>query len=264
MAPTATSDRECKSVQTCQSYEYQTIAPTATSDRVCQLKSYCANTEYISFPGNATADRECSQITDCAVGEYAYIKYTSSRDNLCLPCSDYNETDFSNSTDLVAEYEYGNMTVRYNLACQSVINNEACNEAAESIGLTSCAELGGIAGAMAGLLALGGVVFFVKKKKKWKKQKGELVQDKNVLQEMQEVEMEFVNPIMLNTESQKSQFELEQARQTAQNQEEQLRRMKEELRVYKEASQRQMVESNSPASRVKPARKKEFQGLPDP
>lgn len=82
VAPTATSDRQCKPTLQCTGEEYETQAPTPLSDRTCTALTICsANVEYASLEATPTTDRVCSiqaNVTALQVQRTAAIAKSSS------------------------------------------------------------------------------------------------------------------------------------------------------------------------------------------
>jgi hypothetical protein len=88
--PTATSDRDCRTVTTCKKdgrgvpVEYETRAPTKLVDRECTAVTQCElGATYEDLPPTATADRTCQPTTACANGNYESISATSTSDRTC-------------------------------------------------------------------------------------------------------------------------------------------------------------------------------------
>ena len=89
-APTATSDRVCQQVATCNSTEFASAQPTAVSDRECRAVSPRCDpaVQYEAAGPGSDADRDCQPLTECAWDtEYEEVGGPAYRtaDRACTP-----------------------------------------------------------------------------------------------------------------------------------------------------------------------------------
>ena len=115
-APTETSDRECSNLATCDySKEYESTAPTATTNRVCSNLATCDySKEYESTAPTATTNRVCSNLTTCDYSkEYESTAPTATSNRVCsnLATCDYSK-----------EYESTAPTATTNRECSNLID----------------------------------------------------------------------------------------------------------------------------------------------
>ena len=83
-APTRTSDRECRALQSCTNEQYIHLAETSTSDRVCVNHPVCLGTEYVSRVATTTKSRLCQTITQCySATQTTKTPATQTSDNYC-------------------------------------------------------------------------------------------------------------------------------------------------------------------------------------
>ena len=73
--PTATSNRVCGRIRSCNDLEYQTAAPTAESNRECAPLTQCTPAEYDFIKATVTSDRECLAVQRVRLyTEYAEVR----------------------------------------------------------------------------------------------------------------------------------------------------------------------------------------------
>jgi len=92
--PTASSDRSCATLTSCNASEFEFVAPTASTDRQCQQVSVCrssngtADFDFERSGPSATTDRVCIAVRPpCSSTEFEAQRPTASTDRQCIPYS---------------------------------------------------------------------------------------------------------------------------------------------------------------------------------
>jgi hypothetical protein len=77
------SNRNCLTIKTCGSNEFETSAPTASADRGCQTGLECSASQYETKALSSKADRTCGSLSVCNKFQYVSTVHTSSSDRVC-------------------------------------------------------------------------------------------------------------------------------------------------------------------------------------
>lgn len=115
LAPTATSDRICLPITTCDHMKsWEIVPPTNTSDRICSLLTKCSEEQYESVSPTATSNRKCSLCTLCKAGWFVKTSCGGHQDTVCSRC-----TACAPFADLV-EYEHEQCTANHDTRCNPI------------------------------------------------------------------------------------------------------------------------------------------------
>ena len=85
-APGRTSDRECRTVTTCVSGQFQEAQRSLTSDRICSGCSMCEETAFIGQACTIAQDTRCNGCTVCGANQYAIVPCSLDADAQCTQC----------------------------------------------------------------------------------------------------------------------------------------------------------------------------------
>eukprot|EP00049_Salpingoeca_infusionum_P000264 m.38586 g.38586 ORF g.38586 m.38586 type:complete len:1811 (+) comp10206_c0_seq2:341-5773(+) len=85
---------ECVPVSTCNDTQYEMAAPTALSDRICRTCSACPSTQFKVGGCNGTQDTQCQTLTTCGSGEYQIVAPGAENDRVCAACTSCDDDEF--------------------------------------------------------------------------------------------------------------------------------------------------------------------------
>ena len=86
---TTTTDRVCRTLQTCKEGTFQSQAPKPDADRECTPVTPCNGLDspapqYQAAPATPTSDRTCHEVTQCVTGvQYETTTHTATSDRVC-------------------------------------------------------------------------------------------------------------------------------------------------------------------------------------